>query len=189
MKKHIIGLALFSLIVGTTAFVYAMFNIVRVEEVPAPTYYQTYSPTKSCWKMKRDLRESKFDSPKVIQAVFNVKTKQLNWKLDTPEINSPIVLHFFVKDKNGTRYIASEQGLSSGRRSGQVEMDKRAIDSGGRNGEVKFTSSYLSLENLDSYENLYVITEVVPTAKTYNKNFQPKFDAEKATPVLVDSGK
>jgi len=188
MKKHIIGLALFSLIVGTTAFIYAMFNVVRVEEVPAPTYYQTYSPTKSCWKMKRELRESKFDSPKISQAVFNVKTKQLNWKLDAPAIDAPVVLHFFVKDEKGARYIASEQKLSSGGRSGQVEMDKRAIDSGGRDGEVKFTSSYLSLDKLSSYENLYVIAEFFPTAKIYNKNFQPKFDTERATPVLVDSG-
>ncbi len=186
MKKHIIGFAIFSLIVGTTAFIYAMFNVVRVEEVPAPTYYQTYSPTKSCWKMKRELRESKLDSPKISQAVFNLKTKQLDWKLDTPEIAAPIRLHFFVKDENGTRYIASEQILSSGLRSGQVGMDKRAIDMEGREGEVKFTSSYLSLDNLDSYENLYVIAERVPQTRV---NYQPKFDAVKATAVLVDSGK
>ena len=189
MKKHLFGFALFSLIVGTAAFVYAIFNVVRVDEVPAPSYYQTYSPATSCWKMKRNVRESNFDAPKVSQAVFNVKTKQLNWKLDTPGTASSIALHFFVKDENGTRYIASEKTLSSGLRSGQIEMDKRAIDSGGRDGEVKFTSSYKSLDNLNSYENLYVIAESVSTSKIHNNNFQLEFDAAKAIPVLIDSGR
>ncbi len=189
MKKHIIGFAIFSLIVGTTAFIYAMFNVVRVEEVPAPTYYQTYSPTKSCWKMKRELRESKLDSPKVVQAVFNMKTKQLNWELVAPTIDSPIALHFFIKDKHGARYFASEKNIRSLSNRGKLNYTATSNSANGTSKVINITSSYSWLENLTSYENLYVIAEFAQTAKISDNNFQPEFDAEKATAVLVDSGK
>jgi len=173
MKKHIIGFALFSFIVGTTAFIYAMFNIVRVVEVPAPTYSQTYSSKTSGCKMKRQLRESNFGSPVIEQVVFNLKTKQFSWKLAAPETDLPIALHFFVKDDNGTRYITTEQEMSSSL----------------RDENLSFTGSYLPLDNLDSDANLYVIAEFVPTSRRYNKNFQPKFDASRATAVSLDYGK
>ncbi|MCA1623735.1 MAG: hypothetical protein LC768_16335 [Acidobacteria bacterium] len=172
MKKHILGFALFSFIVGATAFVYAMFNVVRVKEVSAPTYSQTYSSKTSCWRTKRQLKESNFGSPIIEQAVFNLKTKQFSWKLATAEADLPIALHFFIKDDEETRYIYSEQYVA-----------------GSRDGELKFTNSRLSPNNLDSDENLYVIADFVPTSKRYNKNFQPEFDASRATAVSIDFGK
>jgi len=172
MKKHILGFALFSFILGAAAFVYAMFNVVRVEEVPAPTYPQTYSSKTSCWRMKSQLRESNFGSPVIEQAVFNLRTEQFSWKLATTKTDLPIALHFFVKDSNKTRYIYSEQYIA-----------------GSRDGELKFTSSRLSPDNLDSDENLYVIGEFVSPSERYNKNFQPEFDASRATAVSLDYGK
>ena len=172
MKKHIIGFALFSFIVGTTAFIYAMFNIVRVVEVPAPTYSQTYSSKTSCWRTKQQLRESNFGSSVIEQAVFNLKTEQFSLKLKTAQTDLPIALHFFVKDSNETRYIYSEQNIT-----------------GSRGGELKFISSRFSLDNLDSDENLYVIGEFVSPSERYNKNFQPEFDASRATAVSLDYGK
>ncbi len=171
MKKHIIGFTLFSIIVGTAAFVYAMFNVVNVEEVFAPAYTPTYQG-KSCWKMKRDLKESNVGSPVIRQAVLDLRTKQLNWELTAPQTNSKIALHFFVKDEDGTRYINSVI----------------APESGFENGVIKATSSYLWLDNLDSYENLYVIAEFTSWSNYKNKNNQPKFDPAKATSVLLYSG-
>lgn len=52
MKKHLLGFALFNLIVGTFAFIYSINNTTAVDEVSAPNYSLT-SPAKSCWKMKR----------------------------------------------------------------------------------------------------------------------------------------
>jgi len=172
MKKHIIGFTLFSIIVGTAAFIYAMFNVVNVEEVFAPAYTPTYQRN-SCWKMKRDFKESNVGSPVIRQAVLDLKTKQLNWELATPQPNSKIALHFFIKDESGTRYINSAL----------------APESGFENGVVKATSSYLWLDNLDSYENLYVIAEITSRSDYKNKNNQPKFDQAKATSVLLYSGK
>ncbi len=168
MIKHYFGFALFSFIVGTTAVVYAMFNVVNVNEVTVPNY-STYSPTKSCWKMKRESRESNISSPTIRQAVFNLKTKQLKWELAAPETNSKIALHFFIKDENGTRYINSMLALSFGNESGTI----------------KATSSHLWLDNLESYENLYVIAEPVLSGAYIDKNFLPKFDQSKAVAVLV----
>ncbi len=171
MKKHIIGFTLFSIIVGTAAFIYTMFNVVKVEEVFTPAYSPTYQRN-SCWKMKRDLKESNVSFLIVRQAVFDLKTKQLNWELTAPQINSKIALHFFVKDKNETRYINSvlAPGLSY------------------ENGVMKATSSYEWLDNLDSYENLYVMPEYTTREKFENKNVLPKFVAGKATSVLLYSG-
>jgi hypothetical protein len=194
MKKHLFGFALFSLIVGATAFGYAMFKKVRVDEVPAPAQYETYSSTKSCWKMKRELREAKLDSPKINQAVFNVDTKEFNLRLETPETSSSVALHFFVKDKKGARYVASEQILGVVGRDDLLEkIDSRTIDEKGLN-EIKVTGSYssldnLGLDNLGPYENLYVVAEFASAAKLYKRNYQPEFDAAKAVPVLIDSGK
>ncbi len=168
MIKHYFGFALFSFIVGTSAVIYAMVNVVNVNEVTVPSY-STYSPGKSCWKMKRESRESNISSPTIRQAVFNLKTKQLKWELAAPEMNSKIALHFFIKDENGTRYINSMLAPSFG-----YEY-----------GTIKATSSYLWLDNLESYENLYVTAESVPTSAYKNKNFQPIFDQSKATAVLV----
>ena len=171
MKKHVIGFTLFSIIVGTAAFIYAMFNIVNVEEVFAPAYTPTYQ-TKSCWKTKRDFKESSVGAPVVRQAVLDLRTKQLNWELAAPQTNSIIALHFFVKDKSGARYINSAL----------------APESGFENGVIKATSSYRWLDNLDSYENLYVIAEFTSRSNYQNKNNPPKFDSAKATSVLLYSG-
>ena len=171
MKKHIIGFTLFSIIVGTAAFIYAMFNVVNVAEVFVPTYTPTYQG-KSCWKMKRDLKESNVGAPVVRQAVLDMKTKQLNWELAAPRTDSKIALHFFVKDESGTRYINSAL----------------APESGFESGVIKATSSYLWLDNLDSYENLYVTAEFTSWSNYKNKSNQPKFDAAKATSVMLNFG-
>lgn len=171
MKKHIIGLALFSFIVITAGFVYSMFSVARVEEVFVVTNSETYSPTKSCWKMKRDSKQSSVGDIKVKQAVFDLKTKQLNWELAAPlREGSSIALHFFVKNADGTRYLNSAL----------------APQTGFENGVIKATSSYEWLDRLESYENLYVVPELT-TWSEFQKR-QPKFNAEKATSVLLYSG-
>ncbi len=173
MKKHIFGLAFFSFIVGATAIIYSMFNFVNVEEVFVSP--QTSTRATSCWKMKRESRESKFASPIIKQAVFDLKTKQLNWELATPKTDSnlKIALHFFVKDdKTGARYINSALVPVSSNPEGTI------------NG----TSSFQWLDNLQSYENLYVIAEYISLDKFKSKSYQPKFDAGKAASVLLYSG-
>jgi hypothetical protein len=180
MKKHIIGLTLFSIIVGTAIFIYGMFNVVNVEEeVFVITNTQTYPTTKSCRKFKEELKDSNLNKLMVKQAVLNLQTKQFNWELATPDIDEPIALHFFSKDGNGTRYITSEQ----------------INNKFSHNGILRYSSSYNWLNKRKSYENLYVIAQFKSDAVNYSENyqvygnkFQPKFDASKATAVTVDYG-
>jgi hypothetical protein len=170
MKKHLLGFALFSFIVGTAIFIYAMLNIVNIEEVTAPNYSPNYySKATTCWKMKHESNRTNFGSPMVKQAIFNLESKQLKWELDTSGVDAPIALNFFIKDENGTRYVNS------------TFVPMLAY----RNGLVTATSSYEWLDNLDSYENLYVIAEPISFGERGNYNLPMKFDASKATPVLL----
>ncbi len=184
MKKHLFGFALFSLIVGMSAFIYAMFNVVRVEEVSAPNYSLT-APAKSCWKMKRKFKESKIGSPIVRQAVFNLARKQINLEVllngsENAEVNLPVVFSFFQKDAKGIHYIGSEHNST-------ISNSLHESDEGLT---TRITGSYDWLYNLESYSNLYVVAEFAPTRTGFTKrNFQPEFDAYKAFPVMLDYGK
>ncbi len=173
MKKHFFGFALFSLII-TAAIIYSMFKIVNVEEVTDSRSYSTKMPD-SCWRMKRERKELNVASPFVNQVVFNAKAKKFSWELAAPKTDSAVVLHFFIKDEKGTRYIGSEQGLGNE-----------------RVGELNLSSSYSSLDNLGRNANLYVIAKTFSSAEIYNshdKNSEPQFDTEKAVPVLINLGK
>ncbi len=171
MKKHIIGFTLFSIIVGTAAFIYAMFNVVNVGEVFTPAYTQTYQRN-SCWKMKRNLKET-INSSTITQAIFNLKTKKFSWNLSTVETDSPILLHFFVNDGKGTRYIGSDPA-------------KNLVS----DGELNFSRSYTKLDKINSQTNLYLIAEMNAPSSYYEdqKSRQIKFDASKAVAVTVDYG-
>lgn len=170
MKKHFFGFALFSLIVGTSAFIYSMFNVSSVEKVYMPVDYSNYAQTKSCWKMKRELNKVNTTLPTVKQAIFNLETKQLKWELDAPQVKTPIALKFFVKDEYGTRYVNSVLVPVIAYRDGSV---------------IRATSSYEWLNNLGSYKNLYVTAEPVSYGAFENKKFPVEFDASKATAVLL----
>lgn len=78
MKKHLLGFAIFSLILGTAIFVAALAKSARQPVVKQYTYEVS---NKSCWKMNRRT-ETKADSGrasiKITQAVLNEKTGKMN---------------------------------------------------------------------------------------------------------------
>lgn len=166
MKKHIFGFALFSFIVGTAIFIYSMLNPFKVENNSAPNYSPSDLRVNSCWRMKRNLNTKRSGSPIIKQAIFNLQSKQLNWELDTSTINTPIALNFFIKDDKGTRYINT----------------KIVPINAYHNGRTGAASSFLWLNNLDSYENLYVTAE--PVTNNY-EDVSKDFDLSKAAPVLI----
>lgn len=173
MKKHIFGLALFNCIVSATVVVYAVFNVGVVKS----TFVIT--PRESC-QLKRNLKETNGSNSLIRQAVFDLKTKQLNLELASPNPKSQIALHFFIKNASGTQYINSADALSAGF----------------NNGIFKATSSYEWLDRLGSYENLYIVPEVVkPTDYSRSSSSssveipaEPTFDADKAVSVVLYSG-
>ncbi len=98
MKKHIIGLALFSFIVSVAAVGYRIF-------------YVTEYLSLSCWTVKSIQKESS-DTVIIKQAVYNLNSEVFNFEPDANS-NSPIELHFFAKDGNNTRYVGSFYSLQS----------------------------------------------------------------------------
>ncbi len=174
MKKHIIGLALFSFIVSAAAIVYALFNVPEIVSISAPQYIPA---KKTHCKMRR---EFKINSIEIRQAVLNWHTEQFDWELAIPEIDEPIVLHFFSVGHRGTWYIASE----------------KVSNTSHRNGLLQFRSSYDWLDKLQANQSLYVTAQFDSEAVNYSENyqvyddkFQPKFDTAKAVPVTIDYDK
>lgn len=156
MKKHLFGLVVFSFIVGAAIVYRSVF-------VAAPHLKQNLAQTVTDnlnWKVS--------DKLYVKRADYDVKEDLLRWELSAPKVDSPVVLHFFIKDENGTRHIASGQGVNT-----------CLIEA-----KLEFTTYFSGLDNLKSYENLYVIAEFGTKAKVYKEGYKPIFDSDKATPIL-----
>ena len=172
MKKHIFGLAIFSFIVGAAAIVYGIFSYSEIPSVSVPQY--VLAERMHC-KMKRNLNESKIDSPTIYQAVFDVKNKRFSWYLSGSKRNSQTVLHFFISDSKGTQYIDSvpAEGLNG-------------------DGDLNYSPFYRNIDKLDPNVNFYLIAEVDGVTShgfhENNINHQVKFDAGKATAVTKDFG-
>ncbi len=189
MNKHVVGFILFNLIVGTSIIIAAFFyQIPKFESVVVtPVTSETY--TRSCWKGNKRYA-NKMTSVKITQAVFDSKTEELKLELfvqsDVKSFknikvsfkNIKVALHFFVKDGDSTRYLATEKLTDE-------KMDKVNIDlSEGAKITFLITSSYDWLGNLNSRENLYVIPELTSNANTYG-DYTPVFDEANATPVTL----
>lgn len=185
MNKHIIGLIVFSFIVGMSAVIASFFipmpqmpklDSVRVSE----SNDYIYRGSTSCKKKKRKPRpknQSALADSKVSQAVFDFNKKQLDTELTieraddaTETVN--IALHFFVNDQFGVQHIATEFVKVSP----NFDIGDKAV--------VRKTSSFKWLNNLESHENLYVISEAV---NNYDADYHqsPTFDAFEATAVLI----
>lgn len=175
MKKHIIGFAIFSIIVGSAVFVKAIFNISRDIIVPAADNY-SYTTIKktSCWKMRQELEER--SAPVVKQAVLDLNNKRIDWAIYIPQMDSSrLALHFFVKDARSTRYITTELAPS--------------MASSPNNKWITYTSSYISFNNFSPYENLYVVPEMISQEDARMKFFNPEFNEDIAVPVTVYGAK
>lgn len=178
MKQHIIGLSLFSFIVGASAVIYAVFNVPEIAPVHAIISVSEPVAVERSYCQKRN--NSSFKSLEIKQAVLDANTKEFNWELQVPQRDEMIELLFFVKDGKGARYIGS----------GQVHSRSA------RRGVLRFTNSYPWLNSLKSYGNLYVVARFESDAANYDENFevksnrfQPKFDTSAATAVTVNFGR
>lgn len=177
MKKHIFGLAIFSLIVGATAIVYAALGSASCSmsaPVNEPVFVEVpqYSSKTSCWKMKKDAAQTDGVFVKVNQAVINLQSKEFSWELAVSGSDAPIALHFFSKDGGNARYINTETI------SGKLAQ----------NGLLRFNNTYQWISRRKSFGNLYVIAEFDSRAAIFGSSYQPTFDAARAVPVTVDLG-
>lgn len=116
MTKHIIGLIIFSFIVGTSAFVAGFFY--GSPDTAVDSVYERYSEKRKKRKKKRKKRchPHKFHnhgnaSATVKSAVYDSNTGRLNTTFEfsegTPE-EFLLELQFYVLDEYGKRYIKTE---------------------------------------------------------------------------------
>lgn len=175
MNKHIFGFILFSLIVGTSAIIYGFFVAPFVPIQPIQVFENQPEKRKSCRKEIYSRVESGKVNAKVVQAVFNQNTNQLDMDLflerkNNSTDNVAVWLEFFVKEGAKTRYLATEKvNLTP-----DFNLDDKATHS--------ITSSYEWLDNLKSRENLYVVPQ---TFGNTQRGFTPVFDEAKATSVII----
>ena len=167
MKKHILGLALFSFIVSAAAIVYAVLNfneIIPVSEINSTPQYIPSERTRC--KMKR---QSKTNSIEITQAVYNARTKHSNLELAVSRDVRAIALHFFSKNNNDSQYIKTVQ-LEGGGDYRNVSIDFEAFD---------------WLNKRASRGNFFVIAESTNEYLYIDSENQPKFDSQKAVAITV----
>lgn len=171
MTKHIVGLIIFTLIVGTSAIIAGLFGYVTTSE---KTSVQTYNEDYRSYKKKRKKRCRKHRKPRpkevsamVSQAVFDETNKNLTTEIAFEnffESEGEIDLHFFVQDGFGIQYLKRET----------IKVSSY---------ENVYENSFGWLNRLESRENLYVVAKFKPDVESdYSMEF---FDGKNATPVLV----
>ena len=171
MKKHIIGLALFSFIVSAAAVVYAVFNVPEIISVVAPQYIPT---ERTNCKLKRKVEQLKDNSPLITQAVYSVKTKKLSWKLASLDSPKTTALHWFLKDEKGVQRI---DAFYVNELSGIEEVNS-------------YSELGKMLSKLSPKANLYLIADTKRAYVISNELKRPiEFDLNKAIPVTINYGK
>lgn len=174
MTKHIIGLLLFSLIVGTSAGVAGFFNTApeRVKSFTIKGDYAVYKRRKRRRRCRRRRpRSAEAAALKISNAMFNMETGILTVlpvkRYEDGKESRSVIYHFFSKDQFGARRVRSER----------VWIKQNS----------SFNSSYIRkrfgwLARPISRENLYLIVE---SSNSLNWREAPKFDERAAVPIIV----
>jgi hypothetical protein len=170
MTKHIVGIILFSLIVGTSVVVAGFFNVLTTDtnSVTIKENYRVYKKKKRkkrCRKKRRP-REDNFQA-NISQAVFDKKTNQLttSWTFQRGSNGSrDLDLHFYVKDEFGTQYLKKETIT--------VNADQNIYE-----------NSFDWLNRLESRNNLYIVPKI--SKSNDNWDYRPGINSSNSVPVLL----
>jgi hypothetical protein len=188
MKKHIAGFVLFSFILVSAAFIANIArNLFRQSETTYVKVVKTYPQTKYGIE-ETEARIGKIDknSPRVTQAFFNLTTKQVNLELlfrNMPDFDDDnrLVLKFnyFRNNGRGVSFIHSETV--------RLLPESVSVSYEGGKSSASIVGSYQWLDNLGSYESIYVTAEI---AESYSSDKTIlKFDADFAKEIVLFSGK
>jgi hypothetical protein len=188
MKKHIAGFVLFSFILVSAAFIAKIArNLFRQSEATYVKLVKAYLQTKYGIK-ETEAKTGKVDknSPRVTQAFFNLTTKQVNLELlfkNMPDFDDDnrLVLKFnyFRNNGKGVSFIHSETV--------RLLPESVSVSYEGGKSSASIVGSYEWLDNLGSYESIYVSAEI---ADSYSSNNTiPNFDADFAKEIVLFSGK
>ncbi len=177
MKKHLLGLAVFSFIVVSFAvtfgFIYTK-KVRKVEEIKKPVMEN--DTRKKCDFSEKSNEDSSFS---ISQATLQRNSGEFNAFINGENFHShtSIKLHFFLDDGKKTEYIGTQESQLSvinieGKLKSGLSADLRGM-----------------LKPYDRKSNFYVIAELITLKNKFDNN-QVEFNANKATSVLwVDSPK
>ena len=179
MFKHLVGFVIFSFIVGLSWFASGFFY-----EMPNADSVYVYEPSVKVYEKRncnlRKYKASESADIELKQAVFNIKTKRLDTSFEIKSIYADskyvnLKLHFFAKDADGARYLATEDIMVS------PETDNSGVT------KWNESSSSLWLDNLNDYDNLYVIPDADEgyVYSESNNKIVPLFEEGKAFPVII----
>lgn len=187
MTRHIAGFILFSLIVSVSSVVAYFFADLTKISVPQPektvvSSVPKYESKHRCDKKAYDDYKSSNVSVKVAQSVFNKRTGLLDTNLfierkNFSTKNVTVGLHFFAKNQNGARHLATENFYFKP----EFNRQNTAI-------QGIPSRSYQWLDDLNTSENLYVIADT-DFSNTDTQKFQPVFDETKAFSVISLKGR
>lgn len=171
MAKHIVGLILFSFIVGTSAVVAGLF-------ASAPERSRSFSSSKYFSINKRKKRRRRCCCRKRRRRMENVSVTITNAEYDLvghrlattvsfgegAPGKADLDLHFYVRDEHGTRYLKTETVPAS-------------------TWTQRYVNRFPWLERFGEKRDLYII----PQLKTLNNGWTtpPAFDVVRAAPVRL----
>jgi hypothetical protein len=186
MTRHIAGFVLFSFIVSVSGVIAFIFADIPQNIVPQPEIYTVKNAPKYEGKYRCDKKDnytfSSDVSVKVAQSVFNKRTGLIDTNLyierkDFSTNSVAVALHFFAKNNDGARFIATENFYS---KPDFNRQNKAVLGIPSR--------SYQWLDDLNPNENLYVIADA-DFRNVGNRKFQPDFDETKAFSVISLKGR
>lgn len=182
MKRHLLGVAVFSAIIFSAIGISRLFA-VSSDYIPVNISPGTPWEKTSCFKAKR-VRvysekveiERHAKSPVVTQAFFNDRTKQININLnfDSGDFEAgatPIRLSYFKEENGAVNLVKSEF----------ITMPAQGFEYDNGTLSASLVASYQWLDNLDFADNLYVQAQISPISSKIRP--QPVFDADKAIAV------
>lgn len=162
MKKHIVGIAIFSFIVFAAAFIGGLFAFSRIDEIFVP---QNLPAEQTHCDFGRERFESDFVSSSTAQAVYSVKTKTLTWQGKLPNEKAATQFNLWARDRVNFTFIGSiAVGNMAG---GKIYMPDELSK---------------SLNKIAPSNSLYIIG-----ADKNNGEFE--FNIDNAVPVTIDYGK
>ena len=186
MKKHIAGFILFCFIVGVAVFISGVVTaFIPYNGMSHGDAVKTFPATKRVMTETEATRGNiDKNSPRVTQAVFNLPTKQVNLELLFKK--KPIF------DENGWTLIKFNYFRNNGRgisfvHSETVRLLPESFSYEDGETSASIIGSYEWLDNLDSYDNLYVTAEFADIYASDKAIL--KFDPNFAKEVLLSSGK
>ncbi len=168
MKKHILGLVVFSFIVGAAAIFYAVFNVSEIVSISALQYVPAQ---RTHCKMGRGTQGSELGLSVIRQSTLASGSGLFIFEIDCVASSKQMSLYFYERNEKGTHLIATE-----------VINLKPSLNC---EKTVSLYKNFAWAEKVNRGSNIYVV------ARTSNNGakFSTNFDESLAVPVLmVDTG-